>query len=64
MTIVEVLKQNIAMLERVSIPVTDEKLWNIIRSVLHNEKACIEVIEQAQDEAEKKPEETEANDGE
>lgn len=64
MTIVEVLKQNIAMLERVSIPVTDEKLWNTIRSVLHNEKACIEVIEQAQEEAEKKPEETEANDGE
>ena len=46
MTIYEVLKRNIRILEGMRIPAGERNLWDAIQAVLTNEKACISAMEQ------------------
>ena len=53
MTVYEVLKQNIQILEGMRIPAGERNLWDAIQAVLTNEKACISAMEREREEAEK-----------
>ena len=46
MTVYEVLKQNIQILEGMRIPAGEQNLWDAIQAVLTNEKACVSAMEQ------------------
>lgn len=48
MTIYDVLKQDVQILESLRIPARETELWNAIQSVLQNEQVCIGAMEQAE----------------
>lgn len=56
MTIYDVLKQDVQVLESLRIPTCETDLWNAIQIVLHNEKICIEAMEKQQKQQENKAE--------
>lgn len=55
MTIYEVLKQNIEILENLRIPAKERELWGAMQQVLQNEQMCVAAMEEAErKQAEKK----------
>lgn len=60
MTVYEVLKQNIQILEGMRIPAGERNLWDAIQAVLANEKACMEAIERTEAEKRREAEREEA----
>ena len=47
MTIYDVLKENIKVLESMRISTKELELWNAIQTVLQNEQVCIQAMEEA-----------------
>lgn len=48
MTVYEVLKQNIQILEGMRIPAGEQNLWDAVQAVLANTRACVSAMEQDQ----------------
>lgn len=46
MTVYEVLKQNIQILEGMRIPAGERNLWDAVQAVLANTQACVSAMEQ------------------
>lgn len=47
MTVYEVLKQNIRILEGMRIPVGERAIWDAVQGVLQNELACLDAMRRA-----------------
>lgn len=58
MTIFEVLKQNIRILEGMRIPAGERNLWDAIQAVLANTRACVSAMEQDRERQEAQAAET------
>lgn len=46
LSVLEVLKMNMNILENMRIPIGERQIWDGIQGVMQNERACIEAMEE------------------
>lgn len=56
MSVADVLKENLRILNELRIPVSEREIWGAVAGVVQNTKLCIEAMERAEAEAKAKKE--------
>lgn len=62
LSVLEVLRMNMGIMERVRIPIGERQIWEAMQAVMQNEQACITAMEEQEAAAAAKGAETEEQD--